>query len=108
MKKVLISIVMACSVVLSVFSYRTATNTFKLISGNIEALSDDEEEPEIVCGRNEGLCWAGVEESTYGKYRWDCYYWTGYTFTTCKHNQAEFNWSVDFWITFAQNNGLIP
>ena len=99
-------LVLICSVALSIKSYRYANNTSLLISENIEALSDDEIY-EIVCGRDEGLCWAGEEYTTLGILRWRCPYWTGSMTSYCKASEREVSWDYAEWLIWAKNEGII-
>lgn len=105
-KKLLLMLVLICSIALSIKSYRYANNSSLLISGNIEALSDDDLY-EIVCGRDEGLCWAGEEYTVLGIEKWRCPYWTGSMTSQCKNGVRTGSTDYVEWYLWAKDKGII-
>lgn len=63
-KKIVLSFVLVCSLVLSIISYKSVCSASLLASDNVEALSCDVDYEyylpavNITCGQYEGLCWA--------------------------------------------------
>ena len=83
--KLFFSLVLICSLFLSVKSFNSSNNSSKLLADKTEALSYILDEVVIECGRYEGCCWDELylwneEEDMWCPY---CEIFTGYTDDIC-------------------------
>ena len=106
MKKISILLMLITSIALTYQSHRISKNSNLWFENRtIESLAGDDDyinggtlpECTILCGLEEGHCWAG-KFNTFGIIRhWECPHFTGDIYTYCKDKQHEVSTRYEDW-----------